>query len=125
MNTYKFKTEIEVSKENIDDIVCMALEGGINYWCNDVEVVNDSRTEEDDCFISELITKGKTLILHNYAENKLHELDLCHVLQGLRLYVQNEGISICADGKMDIFSLDATAADMIIQYGLFGEVIYG
>ena len=43
MNDFKVKVELEVnvSQEDIDDIVTIALEGGINYWCRKAEVVGD------------------------------------------------------------------------------------
>ena len=31
--------EVKVTAEDIDDIMCSALEGGINYWCCKAEVV--------------------------------------------------------------------------------------
>lgn len=43
MNDFKVKVELEVNvtQEDIDDIVTTALEGGINYWCRKAEVVGD------------------------------------------------------------------------------------
>ena len=41
MEKVKLKVEMEivVSQEDIDDIMCGALEGGINYWCRKAEIV--------------------------------------------------------------------------------------
>ena len=35
MENFKVKAELEinVTQEDIDDIVTTAMEGGINYWC--------------------------------------------------------------------------------------------
>jgi len=43
MENFKVKAELEinVTQEDIDDIVTTALEGGINYWCGKVEVDGD------------------------------------------------------------------------------------
>ena len=41
MSKIKIEMEIEVTDQDIDDIVCTAFEGGINYWCDHVEPVGD------------------------------------------------------------------------------------
>ena len=43
MDTVVLKLELEVvvTQEDIDDIMTGALEGGINYWCGEAEVVGN------------------------------------------------------------------------------------
>ena len=43
MDTVVLKLELEVvvTQEDIDDIMAGALEGGINYWCGEAEVVGN------------------------------------------------------------------------------------
>ena len=42
---FEVKAEINVTltQEDIDDIMCSALEGGICYWASEAEVVEDKR----------------------------------------------------------------------------------
>ena len=58
--TVSVTLEIALTQEDIDDIMCGALEGGINYWCNEVKVVGDYLGE----YGSEQIARGGKLRLH-------------------------------------------------------------
>jgi hypothetical protein len=52
-------------------------------------------------------------------EELLGSFTIKNLLRGIRLYVKATG-----DSK-DLEYLDANACDQIIQYGLFGELVYG
>ena len=39
--TVSVTLEIVLTQEDIDDIMCGALEGGITYWCDEAKVVGD------------------------------------------------------------------------------------
>lgn len=45
MNSKKFtvrpQIEVNMTQQDIDDIMVAALEGGINYWCREAEVVGE------------------------------------------------------------------------------------
>lgn len=72
MENFKVKTEpeINVTQEDVDDIVATALEGGINYWCRKAEVVGDYLGE----YASEQISRGGTLKLYDSEEDEVYEL---------------------------------------------------
>lgn len=117
---------VEVTEEDIDDIVSGALEGGINYWCDEAKVVGNYLGE----YASEQISRGGKLILHDFEEEESHTLDKEKFIKGLRMYLENPhpyDILENVDNKLklDTCNADATVCDMIIQYALFDEVIYG
>ena len=118
--------EIVVYQEDIDDIMCGALEGGIYYWCRKAEVVGAYLGE----YASEQIARGGQLKLYDREEDKVYILDLEKLLNGIKLYAQNPVGYNCLDmidGKLEIdcCNADAIVCDAIIQYALFGEVVYG
>lgn len=39
LEVVKVALEIVLTQEDIDDIMCGALEGGINYWCDEAKVM--------------------------------------------------------------------------------------
>lgn len=43
--TFSVHTErdVKLTVEDIDDIMVAALEGGVNYWCSEAEVVEERR----------------------------------------------------------------------------------
>ena len=68
MENFKVKAELEinVTQEDVDDIVTTALEGGINYWCRKAEVVGDYLGE----YASEQIGRGGMLKLYDSEGDK-------------------------------------------------------
>lgn len=113
--------DVEYDNEVIDDIMATALEGGITYWCDNAEVVGDYLGE----FASEQISRGGTLKLHDSEEHKTYELALDKFLVGLAKVVSERGLDVLYHGKIEPANIDAEDADAIIQYAIFGEVVYG
>ena len=112
-----------VSDEDIDDIMSAALDGGITYWCGRAEVVGEYLGE----YASEQISRGGILKLYDIEEPKtVYELTLDKFLNGLRLWIENErAFQLTEAGRLDIGQIDAAAADAIIQYALFCDIVYG
>lgn len=96
----------------LKDIFVTALEGGSNYW-----LIIDNWCLEDHIAT---VTDTETNLLTK------HQVDLITIKQGFqKLYAENSDWS-----RKRIFNLlnenyDAEDADVVLQYGLFGELIYG
>ena len=116
--------EIKVTQEDIDDIVCSALEGGITYWCRKAEVVGDYLGE----YASEQISRGGVLLLHDAEDDEVYDLDLPHLLSGIKQAYEGNYFADyewCNGKTIDACQVDAEVADVIVQLALFDEVIYG
>ena len=115
---------IKLTQEDIDDIVCTALEGGINYWCCEAEVVGDYLGE----YASDQISRGGKLKLYDAESDDVWELNLDNFLKGFKLWVK-EGYdqydAVQEDGTVDCCEIDAACADEIIQFALFDEIVFG
>lgn len=116
-----------VTDEDIDDIMVSALEGGINHWCAEAKVQGDYLGE----FASDQISRGGTLLLYDAKERKYEELTKEKFLEGLKRYLEHPIYEDTIypgthEGRflVDCTLIDAPASDMIIQYALFGEVVY-
>lgn len=111
-------TTFQISEQRVLDILTTAREGGIDYWADtrhtkrnaqgDVisfDVVDNEDYEAEWAMVdSDTIVKGITLLLNG---NKEHHTALrCELLKG-------------EDGDYD-----ADDADVIVQYGLFGELVF-
>ena len=111
-----------VSDEDIDDIMSAALDGGITYWCCKAEVIGEYLGE----YASEQISRGGTLKLYDVEDGTVSELTLDKFLNGLRLWIENERtFELTNAGRLDVGQIDALAADTIIQYALFNDVVFG
>lgn len=122
----KLELEVVVTQEDIDDIMAGALEGGINYWCGEAEVVGNYLGE----YASEQISRGGQLILHDIEEDETYTLDREKFMKGLKMYFEKPhpyNILEEIDNRfvVDCCNADATVCDMIIQYALFDDIVFG
>lgn len=124
-NDFIVKAEINVklTQQDIDDIMVAALEGGITYWCFKAEVVGEYLGK----YASEQISRGGMLKLYDIENGDKYWLDRENFLKGFRLWIENGGDQYGAvqGSEVDCCNIDAGCADEIIQYALFGEVVYG
>ena len=120
---------VRLEQQDIDDIMVSALEGGICYWAWKAEVVGKYLGE----YASEQISRGGTLKVHvtepfDEQDTEWYELDIEKFTQGFRLWLENGGDcygAVSGDGKVDCGEIDAGCADAIIQYALFGDLVFG
>ena len=114
---------IELTQEDIDDIMATALDSGIFYWCYRAEVIGEYRGE----FASDQISRGGMLRLYDRENGEKYLLSLDGFLRGFKLWAEKEkdewGVINC--GKVDTGNVDACIADAIVQYALFSDVVYG
>ena len=133
MKKYDVRTAngiIKVTEEDIKDIMCTALEGGINYWAhydrNDEEYL--PYIDYDDEPFSELCTRillsGGWVWLIGEDYNCL---TLDKLMTGIQRWIDG-GYDMygAVDGEeLDCGSIDSECADCIVQLALFGEIVYG
>jgi len=121
--TFKVRPEIEVelTQQDIDDIMCAALEGGICYWCGAAEVVGDCLGE----YASEQISRGGSLLLHDAESADAWELNREKFLNGVKLYFEQGCHVQVEDNRIDTCDIDAADTDCIVQFALFGEAVFG
>ena len=103
----------------VEDILVTAFEGGINYWCTNVIPENDS-WPENVTYVSECLTHGTNIVIFedDDGETIQHLLTMHKFLTGLEDYIRYKGTSIFDD-------FDAADADCVIQFAIFGEIVYG
>jgi len=125
MDEYVIKQTVEtkLTRQDIDDIMCSALEGGVNYWCWKVEVVGDKYLGE---WASDQISRGGRLKFYDAETEDTWVLTLQKFLNGFKLWVKR-GLDhgACRNGVVDGCMIDAADADVIVQLSLFGDVIFG
>lgn len=92
-----------------------------NYWCSRAEVVGEYLGE----YASEQISKGGELRLYDCESDEVYTLTLDKFLRGLATYISSCCGFVVENGCLDPGAIDAEGADCIVQYALFGDVIYG
>lgn len=108
---------VELSAEDMENIVCTAFEGGINYWCSSADGMHIQT--ENYC------PEGWAYSIHvidELADDDTRPATLdAEALQ--------KGITICLEKypwHVDLSGdFDAENADSIVQCAVFGDIIYG
>jgi hypothetical protein len=127
MNTYSVNPEFKFNDEAIVDIISSAVYD-IGYWAcinNETNEWYDARAElpkgstfED--LMYHILKKGESILIID-AEDDEEEWDLTleKLLNGIKLTIQNG----YWNGKID--DIDGEVGDIIFQYSLFNEIVYG
>ena len=76
------KLVVKLTEDDVDSIMVSALEGGINYWCSEAEVVEERRCAD---WGHEQIARGGALILHDAESDDKWELSIGNFTKGFRL----------------------------------------
>ena len=103
-----------VSNYNLDCILSYCFDGGSGYWIDRIEVVDDDYKGAK--YGSEVISHDGTL--KAFVDGEEHLLTKRMLLKGCELYIAGR-----RRWRPDDF--DAEDTDIILQYALFGEVVYG
>jgi hypothetical protein len=114
----------DITQDMVDDILVAAFEGGINYWCRRIEVVDGDY--HGGKYASDVISRGGAIHFSTFEEEEeLHGevmvLNLKKFIDGFKQYCERVG----KDPERVYDNHDAGVADLIVQYALFGKVIYG
>ena len=115
------EVHINISAQTIDDIMCTALEDGITGWCCQIKVVGKYLGE----YAHEQLSRGGTLILYDAESSDKWDLDRDKFLRGVRRWLEDgDGLRSLNEDEIDAAEVDAEAADSIIQYSLFGRLVF-
>lgn len=110
------------------DIFTTALEGGINYWaeCSEYHWCDEHYNED---------YRGFFAVIHDVEADaeKEYRIDRAVIVKGYTLAVGDEGKNVRWSTKRPPlvitedtdWDFDANDADVIVQFGLFGKVVYG
>jgi hypothetical protein len=126
----KINIELQITDQEIKDIVITALEGGIGYWgclINEGEdfdlFYKDQKGISTSEFVANLLLSGKSVYFYdsetNSNEGEPWELRLNMILNGIEMYIEE------TKNLNFIDNLDSLVADTIFQYAMFNEVVYG
>jgi hypothetical protein len=122
---YWVSTTYQVPAERIKDLLCSALEGGSNYWCESVDRMGGITHVQAPYRQDVPFVEGGWLEVKVYEDDgkgQVFRLDLNTIKKGLQTF-----LTLYPQHFHDFLSEsdDATTADVFFQCCLFGEIIYG
>lgn len=110
-----YKYTRTITDEEIVDLMETALQG-VSYWAGEAKVTKDGKdvkAENFDGWTSEALPKGFDVAIWDAEEEKWHTLTLEKLLEGLSKRT-----------SFDPEQYDSADGDAIIQYALFGKLVY-
>lgn len=127
----KVTTNININDDDIEDILESAFIDRVMWSGYCEKDIPDGEKWLDD-YYSKHIVKGGKLLMLDIEDGEEYILDRETILRGIgKAYQENGGtfhewnISFVWVENNKIVNMDSWLADTIIQYGVFGEVIYG
>jgi hypothetical protein len=124
------KIEIGLTASDVDNIMVTAIEGGIGYWArleNDTDEWKDKPENISSAqWATHLLLQGKFVL---FSDSEIFdESDPDYVHPPLTLEGLAKGYALNHKKRpwdSSIENGDATTCDCIVQYAIFGELVYG
>lgn len=112
-----FEVKATVTAEQIENIIVNSLEAQSTYWLGLDNTTPEWDNEPDDLptsqYATQLILEGKTLTLYDIEdESEIWTLTLDKLLKGI-------SIAMCNSEDIE------DESDSVMQYALFGELVFG
>lgn len=124
MEAIKIKVEFEIKKQDVQDLLVCAFEGGSNYWYDELEPLK--RTSKgghaSDRFYNDLYDHGFRLV--DKETGKSHEVKQSQFKTAFEKMQSTENLSRHFTDVMEQ-NTDASTGDVFLQLLVFGDVIYG
>ena len=130
----EIKIETIVPREVLENICITSLEGGSNYWyylsSNAIKIIRNAVPKSVDSYLSTAILKA---VLDHNVEVPINDVeDEEEILGYLSAKTLQERIQALANSD-DSWALhnelkeegDASSSDIVFQYMVLGEVVYG
>jgi hypothetical protein len=111
----KILVKVAVSNLALDDILATCFVGGSNYWIDKIAVVEGDYRGAKHSF--QVISRGGKVWIY-VKDDKEYLLTEDKLLTGCEIYANSS-----RTWEPDHF--DAEDTDLILQYALFGDIVYG
>lgn len=115
----KYQVKIEKLELNeIADLLTTALYGSYIWKVdNTTKEYEEAQGNTIEDKLADMLLKGQQVVLIDNEEDEAFAFNLCQLYRGLELYVKN-------GGHIAIEEYDFNDADAVLQYAIFGKIIF-
>lgn len=116
---------IKITENDVENIIVSSMEGGSNYWMGvdntGQEWEEKPKGEPVSTWATKLLIDGKMVRIADKEEgyDKTYPLTLEKLFNGIKLNKEQR------PWDSDLSDLDGQQADCIVQYAVFGKVVFG
>lgn len=136
---HRVLVSVDIDDYHLASIITTAIEGGINYWCPAARLHEPYAIERDahevwnEFFARNIVLGGSATFVEDCGEGdepREHVLTAEKLLAGVGKWIDhlaqhNSRPAFWRDGEQYEWDIDASDADNILQFALFGELVYG
>ena len=134
---------VKITEEELSDLIGDALDSS-DYWVGKIRAVEKDKEETKKYTTwSECIVHNLRIMILDIETDEAYELSRTAFLEGIGKYILAFGEDLCTaeeaicmrkdkpaeimktDHVLDTGNIDANIADSMLQFGLFGELVYG
>lgn len=119
-----FRKTVDVTASDVEAVVVNCMEGGSIHWLG-LDNTTDIWKKKPkgiplSTWVTQMLLEGETINFYD-VEDKANTftLTLPKLIEGFKLNAEHRPFDC------DLDNGDATTSDCILQYGVFGEVVYG
>lgn len=113
-----------IDQEWVDDVICTAFDlgvGGCYYWIYKLQERDGTEKTE---YLTEIISRGGSYVITTIDDEGPFVLNLDIFISGYQKYLE-----WCRTTGREAYSdpcdIDADIADVIVQFALFNDIVYG
>lgn len=134
MKEYAITVAKKITDSDLISILCGVTSAACSYWCNefkydytDYDLAKEKLFQADGkksdiCYegvILQMLKDGNSVVFVDRDDDEEHSLDFSSLIKGIELYMSSEHVS-----SMDLDEWDDADFDGVIQYALFGEIVF-
>lgn len=131
--THTINVPVQVDDEAIDSILWSAVNQGSTYWLNSVEITRSGSNgkklkDRTETIYNQIQTGGELTFLAPEDDSdttfERYTLTLENFLEGLSKFL-TEFPQCIVEGEVDTCTMGSDYCDLVLQYALFEEQVYG
>ena len=121
-----YEMKVDISSNDIETVIVNSFEGGSDYWLG-LDTENDksvwSRKPKGlpySTWATQMLLEGETLHFYDVEEeSEKFTLNLAQLVNGFKINAEKR------PHDCNLENGDAITSDCILQYGIFGKLVYG
>lgn len=111
--------DVFFSDQDINDILYSALSTS-DSWFTDITIEGNQIGE----YITDQVSLGGKLFIRDKSSSLRFMLNKEKFANGLRRFIKANRMECVENGILDIYKIHGKDADSIVQYAIFGEILY-
>lgn len=118
-NKIQIVHDVYFSDQDIDEILYSAL-NPTDSWFKDIDIEGNPLGE----YKTDQVSRGGRLFIRDKLSGLRFMLNKEKFANGLRRFIKVNGMKYLNDSILDIYKIHMEDADRIVQYSIFGEILY-